>query len=207
MSGEKVTTEQAILIAAEEVFLEKGYAAAKTTEIAKRAGVNHAMLHYYFRTKVSLFDKIFEEKSRLLTDSFFSVFEMDLPFTEKVRLAVGKHYDFLVQNPQLPMFIMGEVLRDTERKEQIRKILKPKLIRLTHDMQKEIDKEVKNGTIKPSLAVDSILNAISLNVFSIVFMQLTAEGDNYWDGTKIQALLKHRRANNIELVMKGLGIF
>ena len=47
----KKNTEQDILKAAENEFLDKGFVGAKTTEIARLAGVNHAMLHYYFRTK------------------------------------------------------------------------------------------------------------------------------------------------------------
>lgn len=49
--SKKDNTEQAILQAAETEFLDKGFALAKTTEIAKQAGVTHAMLHYYYRTK------------------------------------------------------------------------------------------------------------------------------------------------------------
>ena len=62
--GEKEdkNTEQAILKAAEEEFLKKGYALSKTTDIAKQAGVTHAMLHYYFRTKENLFEKVFSQK-------------------------------------------------------------------------------------------------------------------------------------------------
>lgn len=55
-------TEQNILDAAEAIFLEKGYSGTTTTEIAKRAGVNHAMLHYYYRTKENLFEIIFEKQ-------------------------------------------------------------------------------------------------------------------------------------------------
>lgn len=51
MKEESVNTEQAILKAAEKEFLKKGFSGSKTTEIAKAAGVTHAMLHYYFRTK------------------------------------------------------------------------------------------------------------------------------------------------------------
>ena len=63
MKEETSNTEQSILKAAEKEFLKKGFSGSKTTEIAKEAGVTHAMLHYYFRTKENLFNKVFEEKS------------------------------------------------------------------------------------------------------------------------------------------------
>ena len=55
-------TETLILQAAEKEFFEKGYSGAKTTAIAEAAGVTHAMLHYYFRTKDKLFEKIVSDK-------------------------------------------------------------------------------------------------------------------------------------------------
>ena len=52
--------EQAILEAAEREFIAKGFAGARTTSIAEAAGVTHAMLHYYFRTKEQLFERILD---------------------------------------------------------------------------------------------------------------------------------------------------
>jgi TetR/AcrR family transcriptional regulator len=57
------TFEQAILEAAEKLFLEKGFAMTSTTEIAREAGCNQALVHYYFRTKAKLFDSVFEKKA------------------------------------------------------------------------------------------------------------------------------------------------
>ncbi|MDR1115915.1 MAG: TetR/AcrR family transcriptional regulator, partial [Tannerella sp.] len=80
---------RAILEAAEHEFLEKGFEATKTTKIASLAGVTHAMLHYYYRTKENLFDMIFEKKARLLKESLFSAFDrQDLPFCEKIRVGM-----------------------------------------------------------------------------------------------------------------------
>ena len=64
--SEANSTEKAILQAAEKEFLTKGLASSKTTEIAKAAGVTHAMLHYYFRTKDNLFEQVFQEKVKVL---------------------------------------------------------------------------------------------------------------------------------------------
>lgn len=56
------STESRILAAAEGEFLDKGFDGARTTTIAARAGVTHAMLHYYFRTKGQLFERIISSK-------------------------------------------------------------------------------------------------------------------------------------------------
>ena len=63
------TKEQAILAAAEQEFLAKGFDGARTTSIAAAAGVTHAMLHYYFRTKENIFERILDEKLRLMGES------------------------------------------------------------------------------------------------------------------------------------------
>ena len=67
--SKKDNTEQAILQTAETEFLDKGFALAKTTEIAKQAGVTHAMLHYYYRTKRKTVRTGFQEKVDLMAHS------------------------------------------------------------------------------------------------------------------------------------------
>ena len=206
MSEKDTNTEKAILDAAEQVFLEKGYAAAKTTEIARIARVNHAMLHYYFRTKENLFNKVFEEKAHLLASSFYSLFDQDLPFVEIVRQAVGGHFDFLVANPRLPMFVIGEILTNEERREQVKRILMPKLSLLYASIQKAIDREVEAGRMKPALAVDCMLNVVSLNLFTIVMTQIISYTENGLTEDNNEDFLKHRRENIIQLILTSLGL-
>ncbi|MCD7973763.1 MAG: TetR/AcrR family transcriptional regulator [Candidatus Azobacteroides sp.] len=205
MSETKINTEQSILNAAEAIFLTKGYAGTKTTEIAEKAGVNHAMLHYYFRTKESLFNKIFENKMHLFISSFFTAFDTDLPFKEKVRIAVEKHYDFIAANPRLPMFIMGEMLINDKKKEEVRKILIPKLLSILENLQTEIDKEVEKGTIPSSLSMDTMLNVVSLNIFSVLFTQITSIDNKYLGLVDMDVFMEQRKRNNISLILKGLG--
>ena len=61
-----LSTQEKILAAAEKEFLEKGYEKAKISAIAKEAGINHAMVHYYYSTKEDLFDIVFKSKIDLL---------------------------------------------------------------------------------------------------------------------------------------------
>ena len=78
--------EQAILEAAEREFIAKGFAGARTTSIAEAAGVTHAMLHYYFRTKEQLFERILDEKMRLMGESVLAAFgQPGLPLAERLR--------------------------------------------------------------------------------------------------------------------------
>ena len=82
-------TEKAIIEAAARLFLEKGYASTSTTEIAKEAGCNQAMVHYYFRTKDRLFEAVFADKFQGFVSSIMNISEGDLPFEEKLTQKIG----------------------------------------------------------------------------------------------------------------------
>ena len=87
--SKKDNTEQAILQAAETEFLDKGFALAKTTEIAKQAGVTHAMLHYYYRTKEKLFERVFQEKVDLMAHSLVATLDDGKPFLKQMEDLTG----------------------------------------------------------------------------------------------------------------------
>ena len=79
------STEQAILDAAEELFFDKGYKLATTTAIAAKAGVTHAMLHYYFRTKEQIFLKILDKNMNEMFTMLQTVMSPDLTLKEILR--------------------------------------------------------------------------------------------------------------------------
>lgn len=87
--------EQLILKAAEEEFLEKGYNGAKTTSIAQKAGVTHAMLHYYYRTKEKLFELVFRNKVRLIADSLKYILDENNNFEDAIANFIHVHFEFL----------------------------------------------------------------------------------------------------------------
>ena len=117
----KTDTESRILQAAEEEFLLKGLEGARTTAIAERAGVTHAMLHYYFRTKNMLFERIIEEKMRNAGNIMQAVFVLgDMPLMERVKRGVEQHFDFIAANPNLPRFVIQEIYSHPERHEIMR---------------------------------------------------------------------------------------
>ena len=112
-SAKTVDNERRILRAAEEEFLCKGFDGARTTAIAERAGVTHAMLHYYFRTKEKLFDKILEDKVSELRRVLFGFLDNEeLPFCERIEQGMRNHFAFLTKNPHLPLFIINELHRE-----------------------------------------------------------------------------------------------
>ena len=106
---EKNGTEQAIMTAAENLFLENGYNQTTTTMIAREAGVTHAMLHYYFRTKEHIFIKVLDKNMEELLGSFYPVMRKDAPFWESLETGISTHFDFLMKHPRLPAFLYDTV--------------------------------------------------------------------------------------------------
>lgn len=108
-------TEEKIFEAATEVFIEKGMDGARMQDIANQAGINKALLHYYYRTKEKLFTAVFEMIARKLFAKFAPVFNENLSLEQKIRFFFREHISFLQENPGLPGFILNEVNRHPER--------------------------------------------------------------------------------------------
>lgn len=112
---EDVSTEQKIRTAASTVFTKKGYAATRTRDIAEEAGINLALLNYYFRSKEKLFELIMMEK----LSSFFGTIvpvlnDTSLSLDEKIISVSERYANMLMEHPDLPLFILGEVRTNPE---------------------------------------------------------------------------------------------
>ena len=156
------STEQKILEAAKQVFMEKGIDGARMQDIADKAGINKALLHYYFRSKEKLFEMIFMEEARKFMPKVTSIMVSELTLFEKVEKFVGEYIDTLLQNPLLPIFILNEINRNP--KEAIKKIFgnqRPPIDKV----DELITKLVKKGEIKPIKGYELMVNMVSLCIF------------------------------------------
>lgn len=121
MTEQDKQTEDRIFEAATLVFEEKGMDGARMQDIANKAGINKALLHYYFRTKDRLFETVFQKLAGKIFMKFAPVFDKDLSLEEKIRFFYREHITFMQQNPRLPAFILNEINRNPAR---IKKLLK-----------------------------------------------------------------------------------
>lgn len=104
------TTEEKIKEAARKVFTRKGYAAARTRDIAEEAGINLALLNYYFRSKEKLFDIIMMENVHRFMGGVQEIFANEkTSLNEKTESVASNYIDMLIQHPDLPLFIMSEL--------------------------------------------------------------------------------------------------
>ena len=181
-----------ILEAAEAEFLEKGFDQARTVSIAQRAGVTHAMLHYYFRTKEQLFDIILDRKIGLIEEIITSLFSApDLPLKERLTRVISAHFDLLVANPSLPRFLLGEMTRVAPlMKERVLAKMLPAL----SDLQKEINMD----------ASQLLLDILSQNLFPFLVapvLELTGVGAD-WKREELEML----KQENITIILKRLDL-
>lgn len=201
---EKQSNEQKILVAAEQEFLTKGFDGARTTSIAKAAGVTHAMLHYYFRTKEQLFERILDEKVSVMSKVLFPAWgDPDLPFLNRLTMIISAHFDFLVENPLLPRFLINEILSRPERYELLQSRISQYAGVVFDNLQTEITKSVEKGEILPVDGKMLFINVMSLNVFTFIAYPLleTAMGDLMADRERFLAA---RKAENIEVIMSRI---
>ena len=85
MAEADIQTEDKIFEAATEVFVSKGMDGARMQDIADHAGINKALLHYYYRTKDHLFNAVFEKIAGQMFKKFAPVFDENLTLEEKIR--------------------------------------------------------------------------------------------------------------------------
>lgn len=206
MATKETTTEQLILEAAEAEFLEKGYGKARTTEIARRAGVNHSMLHYYFRTKENLFEVVFQKKAQSMAEIMSLSLQQDnLPFLEKLKKAIEDHFDFLAANEKIPTFIFSEILYDEKIKTIFLQIIRGKVTHVIHRLKQEIESEAARGTIRYIEPVDLLLNIVALNVFVFTTFPIMSGVLNI-DEKGYAAFLEHRKEANVDTTLRQLQI-
>jgi TetR/AcrR family transcriptional regulator len=157
-----ITTEQKILEAAKQVFMEKGLDGARMQDIADKAGINKALLHYYFRSKEKLFEVIFFEEAVKFMPRIIEVLSSDMPLFEKIETFVDTYIGVLIQNPMLPLFILNEINKNPQDlPKKIWGTSKPPI----EKVQEHINKEVKKGIIKPISAIQLMMNMVSLCIF------------------------------------------
>lgn len=112
METKKDSTEEKILEAAKNVFVAKGMEGARMQEIADEAGINKALLHYYFRSKERLFEAIFSEIIKFAFPKLTQIVTSDASIAEKIEQVIDAYIQLLKKHPFMPGFVMKELNRD-----------------------------------------------------------------------------------------------
>lgn len=110
-----LSTEQKIKEAARKVFTQKGYAATRTRDIADEAGINLALLNYYFRSKEKLFEQVMMERMQQFFGTLIPiVINSETTLEHKIEMIVSSYIDMLLGTPDLPIFVLSELQKSPE---------------------------------------------------------------------------------------------
>ncbi len=162
-------TEELILDAAMKVFTRKGFAAARMEEIAKEAGINRALLHYYHRDKQTMFNRIFESRFKEFFKGLFVIFESDnISLFEKIKRMVDHEISTLMKHPDLARFIITEIAQSPDLLIEYGKKLGINPRVFIEAFEKQIAKEVDAGLIRPIEGKQLLINIMSLCIYPFV---------------------------------------
>ena len=164
MKNEETNTGQAILKAAEELFLEQGFEQTTTKQIAQRAGCNQALLHYYYRTKDNLFVQIFEEKVKFIATHFLDINLTAQTLEERISQMVELHFELFRKNPRLVPFLLKEVLSDPVRVAPILDKIKQYMVKIFGIIDEALHEEIEKGAARPVSTLNVILTLVSLDM-------------------------------------------
>ena len=160
-------TEKRIIEAACKVFYEKGYNGTTMRDIAQTAGVNLALLHYYFRTKDKIFEIVFSDAFTSLFKKISQALTSDADIFEKIKLMITGYVQTAQKHPQLPGFVMHEMAVNSQLMLPI--IMKYKeqnhVINLFDNFYVEIEEAGKKGIIKKINPESLCTDILSLSFF------------------------------------------
>nr|WP_320120177.1 TetR/AcrR family transcriptional regulator [uncultured Marinifilum sp.] len=201
-SKKSIETEGNILIAARQIFAKKGLAGARMQEIADTAGINKALLHYYYRNKEKLFEQVFDEAFAKLTKPMASFLADDSELFPKIRNICYLYQKVLIEYPFIPNFVLNEVNTDPSR---IFHLINTRGIgENMNTTLNQISTAINKGIIREIDPRELIINIISLSIFPFIARPLVTELLYKKEG--IDELLKNRAERVADFVIQSISI-
>jgi AcrR family transcriptional regulator len=207
MNGDR-ETEERILDAAHRIFLRSGTHGARMQEIADEAGVNKALLHYYFRSKERLSQAVFQRAAAGLMPRVLGVIGSELPLEEKVRRVVAVELEYFTANPYLPAYIVSEINQQPERARQMVALmvqLPPEELRsrVFAVLGRQLEEGARAGGLRPMKVEEFVVNVVALCVFPflarpIMGLLLAVEGKEF------EGFIEERKRTLPEFFLAGL---
>lgn len=204
-----ITTETRILDAAHAVFLRVGTAGARMQEIADEAGVNKALLHYYFRNKERLAAAVFERVARGLFARLGMVAMAHVDLETKVRRIVATYLDEFVRTPYAPGYLICEMNQNPDRAAQLLDLVGAPAADGEHAVSflsalaMQIDERVAAGEMRPIAPRQFVANLVSLCVFPFAARPMVCAVFRM-DDAGFRAFIEERKATLPDFFLNAL---
>ncbi len=196
------TTEAAILNAAKSIFQRKGMDGARMQEIANEAGINKALLHYYYRSKQLLFEAVFKNAFKLLAPQLNKVLNSDDSLNDKIKNFTKNYISFTIKHPYLPNFIINELNRNPEF---VQKLTSEKHFPTITKFKQQVTENVENGIIKPIKAEQLLIHILALNIFPFIASPLL-KGFLTVSDEEYKQILEERTTEVSNFIINGLNL-
>jgi len=159
MAAEELDTEKLIKEKAKILFFQKGLLKATTQEIADEAGVNRALIHYYFRSREQMLETLLDETLHEKKDRVRGILTSTMPFKQKIALYIDIVIDYGLTYPYLDNFIISETAR---RPEKIKSFCSNDRMKSSDLIRSELAEEIAKGKIADISAEHFMVNLSSL---------------------------------------------
>ena len=202
---EKLKTENTdleILNAAKEIFQQKGMAGARMQEIADKAKINKALLHYYYRSKQLLFEAVFKSAFLLLAPQLNKVLNDDCDLFEKIENFTESYVSFVVKHPFLPNFVIQELNKNPDF---MKKLRAQKNFPSINKFSLQVEESITKGIIRPIEAEQLLINILSLNIFPFIGQPLLMALINV-DKEKYNKILLNRKNEVAAFIINSIKI-
>ncbi|MDX6189298.1 TetR/AcrR family transcriptional regulator [Flavobacterium sp. Fl-318] len=170
------TTENKIKEAARIVFYKKGFAATRTRDIAEEAGLNLALLNYYFRSKSKLFEIIMMETLSGFIQRIAIILNNEKTTLDEKVAAIAEHYiDTIIKDPEIPTFIVSEIRSNPGllvKKLSFNEVVKNSAFFKQHNQA------VQDGLITEPNPLHFLMNLMGLVVFPFIAKPILMGGND-----------------------------
>jgi AcrR family transcriptional regulator len=194
------STEEKILAAAKKVFISKGMAGARMQDIADEAGMNKALLHYYFKNKEQLFENIFIRLTRGFWEQITSIFESDAALFDKIRSFCSVYIEKVIENPYIPLFVLYEL---NQRPTGFVKKMFRNNMPNPQKLISQIAEEAKKGNIRFIYPAQLIMNMISMCVLPFIGRPMFMAVMNIDDKTFLD-LMQQRKTEVADFIINSI---
>ena len=197
--------ESRIRDVAQELFFRQGFAATSTTQIAKEVGCTQALVHYYYRTKENLFRQIFLEQIQAALQVVSESLLSQESFDAFIEQAISLYFDALTRNPQLPFFVLEELVNNPERRRYLREnfVKKPSYVMIYMQFEARLKHEQQAGRIARIEPFDLMMTIASMTVFTFLSLPMYQDLLSRTD-SQVQDYILQRKREVIRMVKKIL---
>src|SRR5439155_9478399 len=166
--GRPEESRAAILKAAVREFAQEGVAGARTDAIAKTAGVNKALLYYYFKDKEAIYQAVLDEVFSGVRLAITNALSQQLPPRERLKAYVGAHFDYIASNPLYPRIVHAEFLRAGRDPSRLQRVAKQYFQPIFVTIAALLKEGERSGDFRPVNPVHFIPSMVSVIVFYFI---------------------------------------